>query len=92
LSIFRYFVSFNPKWQEQGIDDDEIKEVDEQGRDEFERVELKRIKLTSYLNIAACNIKGKDYESAVSACNEALKLDPYNVKLCIEELGLSLSP
>ncbi len=32
------------------------------------------------MNIAACNIKGKDYESAVSACNEALKLDPYNVK------------
>lgn len=33
-----------------------------------------------YLNIAACNIKTKDYETAVAACNEALKLDPYNVK------------
>lgn len=33
-----------------------------------------------YLNIAACNIKSKDYETAVFACNEALKLDPYNVK------------
>ena len=32
------------------------------------------------MNIAACNIKTKDYETAVSACNEALKLDPYHVK------------
>lgn len=29
LSIFRYFITFNQKWQEQGIDDDEIKEFDE---------------------------------------------------------------
>ena len=32
------------------------------------------------LNIAACNIKSKDFESALEASNEALKLDPYNVK------------
>lgn len=37
LSVFRYYVSFNPKWQEQGIDDDEIKEVDEQGSNEWEK-------------------------------------------------------
>lgn len=80
LSIFRYYLSFNPKWQEQGIDDDEIKEVDEQGKTDFEKSELRRLKLALFLNIAACNIKTKDYESAVAACNEALKLDPYNVK------------
>jgi tetratricopeptide (TPR) repeat protein len=33
-----------------------------------------------FLNIAACNIQIKDYEIAVEACNEALKLDPYNIK------------
>lgn len=33
-----------------------------------------------YLNIAACNIKTKDYDTAVAACNEALKLDPYSVR------------
>lgn len=33
-----------------------------------------------YLNIAACNIKTKDYDTALAACNEALKLDPYNLK------------
>ena len=33
-----------------------------------------------YLNIAACNIKSKDFEAAVASCNEALKMDPYNIK------------
>lgn len=33
-----------------------------------------------FLNIAACNIKTKDFETAVAACDEALKLDPYNIK------------
>lgn len=33
-----------------------------------------------FLNIAACNIKQKDFEAAYEACNEALKLDPYNIK------------
>ncbi len=33
-----------------------------------------------YLNIAACNIKTKEYDVAVQACDEALKLDPLSVK------------
>lgn len=33
-----------------------------------------------FLNIAACNLKTKDFETAIAACDEALKLDPYNVK------------
>ena len=32
------------------------------------------------LNIAACNIKSKDFETAVQACDEALKLEPNNTK------------
>jgi tetratricopeptide (TPR) repeat protein len=73
-------VSSNPKWQEQGIDDDEIREFEDHGRTECERQELKRLKHALYLNIAACNIKTKDYEAAQAACNEALKLEPYSVK------------
>ena len=33
-----------------------------------------------FLNIDACNIKTNDFEAAFEACNEALKLDPYNIK------------
>ena len=38
------------------------------------------MKLLMFLNIAACNLKSKEFETAVAACDEALKLDPYNVK------------
>lgn len=33
-----------------------------------------------FLNIAACNLKQKDFEIAFQACNEALKLDYNNIK------------
>jgi len=33
-----------------------------------------------FLNIAACNIKTKDFDTAYQSCGEALKLDPYNIK------------
>jgi hypothetical protein len=32
------------------------------------------------LNIASCNIKSKDYGSAVSSANEVLKVDSKNTK------------
>jgi tetratricopeptide (TPR) repeat protein len=38
------------------------------------------MKLQMFLNIAACNLKTKDFETAVAACDEALRLDPYNIK------------
>ena len=37
------------------------------------------MKLQMYLNIAACNIKTKEFETAVAACDEALRIDPNNV-------------
>lgn len=80
FSIFRYYYSTNPKWSEQGIDDSELQEVDYLGTNEFEKREVKKMKLQTLLNIASCNIKTKDYESGVEACKEALKLDPSNLK------------
>jgi tetratricopeptide (TPR) repeat protein len=41
---------------------------------------IRDIKLSTYLNIATCNIKCKAYSVAVLACEEALKLDPSNFK------------
>lgn len=53
-------------------------EVDDLGKNDFEKAKIKQIKLTCFLNIAACNIKSKDFDTAIQACNEALKLDPCN--------------
>jgi tetratricopeptide (TPR) repeat protein len=80
LSIFRYFEATDPNWQSQGIDDDHLREVDYQGHSPEERKQVREIKLSAFLNIAACNIKVKSFASAVQACDEALKLDPLNVK------------
>lgn len=33
-----------------------------------------------FLNIAACNIHTKDFDTAYLSCNEALKIDPSNIK------------
>lgn len=41
---------------------------------------MRKHKLSTYLNIAACNIKKKSYTEAEAACNEALLLDPDSIK------------
>ena len=61
LSVWRYFTCSNPKWQEQGIDDDDLKEHDSFGDNEQEKSEIIKIKLACYLNIAACNLKIKEF-------------------------------
>jgi len=45
LSIFRYFHCYNPKWSEEGIDDKDLKEIDEMGLNEYEKTEIKKLKL-----------------------------------------------
>ena len=37
LSIFRYFICFNPKWQEEGINDSQIQEYEDMGKTEYEK-------------------------------------------------------
>jgi tetratricopeptide (TPR) repeat protein len=80
LTIFRYFYSTNPRWAESGIEDSELKEVVDEGTNDKEKNQIKKLVLQTYLNIAACNIKAKDFETAVQACEEALKIDANNTK------------
>ena len=78
LCAFRYFEATDPQWQSKGIDDDHLREVDIQG-DTPEQVEIiRKLKVNTYLNIAACNLKTRGYETAVRACDEALKLERKN--------------
>jgi hypothetical protein len=82
LSLFRYIKSSNSRWQEEGIDDSELTEIDEDGTNlnPHEKEKIKSAKLLCYLNLAACNLKLKDSYTSTCACNEALLLDPGNVK------------
>lgn len=80
LCIWRYYICHNPKWEEQGIDDDEIEPIEETGCLEEEQSQITELKLTSYLNIAVCYLKSKDFDTGIAACDEALALDRQNVK------------
>ena len=80
LSVFRYFEATDASWQDKGIDDDKLHEVDYLGKSPEEQKAIRQIKLNTYLNISACNIKVKSYTEAVLACEEALKLDPTNLR------------
>lgn len=57
-----------------------MREVDYLGTTDEEKEQVRKIKISTYLNIAACNIKTKVFNEAVSACDETLKLEPDNLK------------
>lgn len=80
LGMFRYYEATSPDWQSKGIDDDKLREVDDHGKTEYEKQRIHTLKVTTFLNIAACNIKAKDFKSAVDACNEVFKLEPNNLR------------
>ena len=58
------------------IEDDPLDEVDV---NETSR-ELKQLKLQLYLNLAMCDLKADDWSGAIHNCNEALKIEPHNIK------------
>lgn len=80
LSLWRYYICHNPKWEEEGIDDDEIELFEDVGNTDSQKRQIRELKLTSYLNIAVCNLKVKDFVNALAACEEALHLNPASVK------------
>ncbi len=80
LCIFRYIRSEAAHWREEGIDDQYLSEVESKGQTEDEQSKINSFKLLCYLNLAACNLKLGNSRTAVDSCNEALRLDPTNVK------------
>ncbi len=68
------------KWRQEPIDDATLVYVEETGNDEEEKRIIASTKLLCYINIAACQLKLNNPETAIEAANEALKLDPRNVK------------
>jgi len=80
LTIFRYITSTVQNWKTEGIEDQDLSYFEETGSTESEGVEIKELKSSIYLNIAACCLKIKDWKMAKSACDETLLLDPNNVK------------
>lgn len=59
------------------IEDDPL---DEEDVNETSR-ELKTLKVQLYSNLAICNVKLGEWGAAINNCNEALKIEPDNVKV-----------
>ena len=48
--------------------------------EEKDQTQINNIRLVCYLNLAACQIRTRDYVGAKKSCSDALYLDPGNVK------------
>ena len=75
LTLFRWVRNRNEKWRNSGIEDDDLTvETIEKNEETVEMM------VSLYLNISLCNLKLKNWNEAVMACDEALALDKNNVK------------
>ena len=77
-SMWRYFKSDNPKWNTEGIDDTQLTEEEWKGKNDEENEWIRQHKVTSLQNIVACLLREENYEDALPAANEILRLDPDN--------------
>ena len=75
LAVWKWIESSNKQWRNSGIDDTELTYMQEDLTDK-----AMEAMITAYLNIALCNIKIQAFKEAVTACDEAIKLDVNNVK------------
>jgi len=64
---------------------------EESEKEKAQREELKQMLLVSYLNLAMCYLKVKKLEEAKINCDQALKIDPNNVKAHFRK-GLAYMP
>ena len=80
LWIWRYYYWTNSNWEQEGIDDRELKHYEAIGDNSNEIFKIRDIKIKLYLNISICSIKMKEFPTSLRACEEALKLDTKNIK------------
>lgn len=60
-------------------------------REREQKQELKQMLLVSYLNLALCYLKNKKLKECISNCDQALQIDPKNVKAHFRK-GLAYLP
>ena len=80
LNAFRYIKNKNKNWRKEGIFDEDLIYLDEDGAQQQEKQMIQQLKLALYHNIAATCLKIKDHKNALLACNEAILIDPKSMK------------
>ncbi|EAR84044.1 tetratricopeptide repeat protein (macronuclear) [Tetrahymena thermophila SB210] len=85
LSIFRFVRNKRENWQKEGLYDDDLEYVDENGKSDKEKKLVKGLKVVLYQNICLVYLKlsknnCQNVNDALYACNEAIKLDQKSSK------------
>ena len=87
LGSFKWAKQLDEDWKKKGIKDETIELIDERGEDDVRRA-VEELMVSCYNNLAACylgratqdpepgNTADGDYRLCVSACSEALELQP----------------
>ena len=89
-SCWRYFISKNPNWANEGIDDTQLTEVEWHSNSKWENEQVLLHKVVVLLNISACFMKVKNWKDALPCLNEILRLDPLN-KIALYRRSKALS-
>jgi hypothetical protein len=80
LCIFKYIKNKNKNWKNEGVKDEELEFVEDNGDNPTEKEEIRKLKVSALLNIALSNLHLEKFSEVRSACDEVIKLDPTNIK------------
>ncbi|KAL4477101.1 hypothetical protein ABPG72_015414 [Tetrahymena utriculariae] len=85
LSIFRFVRNKRENWKKEGLYDDDLEYIDENGKSDKEKKSVKGLKVVLYQNICLVYLKlsknnCQNVNDAFYACNEAIKLDQKSSK------------
>lgn len=80
LAAFVYCESSDPDWKTKGIRDENLRVASDRGRTLGEKALVKPLLVSCYINMAACLLQSKEFGTCIRACDDALVLDPSNVK------------
>mmetsp|Transcript_100278 Transcript_100278/g.281701 ORF Transcript_100278/g.281701 Transcript_100278/m.281701 type:complete len:476 (+) Transcript_100278:113-1540(+) len=93
-TMVHYCYSTDPGWRKnnRGIDDDVLVLVVDEGTNEEEKQQYRKLRLACCLNLATCKQKLEKYDEAIVACDVALDLDPDNVKALYRRAEARIRP
>lgn len=93
-TLVYYCYSTDGGWRKnnRGIDDDVLVLVDDPGETPEEAEQQRKLRLSCALNIAACKLHLQKYEEVIAACDNALELDPDNVKALYRRAEARIRP
>ncbi|KAG7395714.1 hypothetical protein PHYBOEH_003319 [Phytophthora boehmeriae] len=92
LAVFKYLENKDPGWKKKGIEDTDMLVTDFQCDEPEDQIRLNTLKTSCYLNIAAAKLRLKEFAVCIRACEDALELDPRNVKAYFRRAQALITP